>query len=143
MKKPKLKDVLELFDKEVHPVVRSVYRSLDAQQIADLVKYGINGGFAPYIYYEDTCKFAFKFKKEINQMLDDLAWELGETKEAVVRSFKDSKDFDWNTVYRFFAQSRPHKDDSLITINIFCWYAVEEVCNRIYDLMYEKGLLKD
>ena len=60
-------------------LIRAVVKQLggmdnDTQQImSDILAHGIDGGFHGFIYYSDTCKFAVKYQKEINALLEEQA----------------------------------------------------------------------
>lgn len=98
--------------------------------IEDINNYGINGGFSGFIYYSDTHTFSTKNRKQIVELLEYRADNLGEDVVKMVSQFgvfrnsqmdlEDKKD-----LYKYISGGRPLQ--GAIT-NVMAWFAAEEVC---------------
>lgn len=115
-------------------LINAVVSNIGMDSIQDVNSHGIDGGFNGFIYYSDTHKFAMKYQKDIIQMLEQMADDLGEDVVSMVSGFgvfrnspmdnEDKKD-----LYRYLSRGKPSK--GTIT-NIMAWFAAEEVC-RMFD----------
>ena len=58
-------------------LINAVLRQLGSKEnIEDIYRNGINGGYSGFIYYTETHKFAIKNRKAIIELLEELAFHL-------------------------------------------------------------------
>lgn len=146
MKDLKVEEVIKYYDDlkpKIDRLIKRVYRSIkDKETLSDLIQDGINSGVVgEYIYYTDTVRFAHLYQKEIKSLLVETAFQSRQTVVELINSFRDAKNFDEMTIYRYLGGTRNKKEDCNFTLNVFCWFAVEEIANRMYEMLYEKGKL--
>lgn len=111
-------------------LINAVVSNIGKESIADVNSHGIDGGFNGFIYYTDTHKFAIKHQKQIVQLLEESAEQLGEDVVAMVGNFgvfRNSKmdADDKKDLYKYLAGVKP--EQGTIT-NVMAWFAAEEVC---------------
>lgn len=129
-----IKETCKRYDSKI---VNSVVRSVGRDSIEDIVNHGIDGGFNGFIYYSETHAFALKYRKQIVEMLESLADDLGEDVVSMVSGFgvfrhlpmdnDDKKD-----LYKYLGGGKP--EQGTIT-NVMAWFAAEEICRSIMDNM--------
>jgi len=97
--------------------------------IEDIQSHGMQGGFVGFTYYNDTHALAIKNRKQIVELLEEQASQLGEDVVSMVASFgvfrnsgmdsDDKKD-----LYKYLGGGKPAQ--GAIT-NVMAWFAAEEV----------------
>lgn len=97
----------------------------------DVVKVGAMAGFGGFVYYSDTVAFYRKNKKSINQALDQMAADLGETKIGLVKSFNCLEDATEDEI----GQALYSRTEDYQVPNALAWFALEEVCRSYCDLI--------
>jgi hypothetical protein len=87
----------------------------EMDEIKDITKHGLVGGFSGLTYYTETIAFHDEYETEIWDMLYTDAQDQGLTVMELIASFNGQKDV--VSIYQFK--------------NLLTWYAVERVCNEI------------
>jgi len=111
-------------------LINAVISRIGKDSVEDVNNHGIDGGFSGFIYYADTHAFAMRHRKQIVQLLEELADSLGEEVVSMVSNFgvfrrsKMDKD-DRKDLYLYLGGGRP--EQGAIT-NVMAWFAAEEVC---------------
>lgn len=95
----------------------------------NICNYGINGGFAGYIYYYDTVKFTQKNKKDIIEFCKSFAESLSESMPAMLSMFNCFKDYSIDEIMD--GLYNPRSQDRQIIFNGLAWFIGEEIA-RIY-----------
>jgi hypothetical protein len=106
----------------------------------DITNHGIDGGFGGFIYYSDTIEFFKKNKKEITELVFEMAEEFGQTPIEFVRGFNCLKSTFENAAEAEAEISRAlygrlDKDDTQVP-NALAWFAGEEVARYEVDRHY-------
>ena len=119
---------------EYKTLINAVVSRVGRDSIMDVVNHGIDGGFNGFIYYEETHKFAMRYRKLIVKLLEEQAADLGEEVVSMVSNFGCFRNDPMNNEYRkelykFLGGGKCEK--SYIT-NLMAWFAAEEVC-RMFD----------
>lgn len=99
----------------------------------DVADYGADGGFPGFTYYNETCKFYADNKDEINQLVENMAEELGEEPISMVQGFNCIKgDFNQKEIAQTMYGNRTKEEENdLCQIdNALAWFALEEIANR-------------
>jgi len=115
-------------------LINAVIRRIGKDSIKDVNNHGIDGGFHGFIYYNDTHKFAMRYRKYIIELLEEMAYSLGEDVITLIKSFGvfkrngiDKKEL--KNLYRYLGDSKCEQDT---VTNALAWFAAEEVC-RMFD----------
>ena len=119
-------------------LINAVLRQLGSKEnIEDIYRNGINGGYSGFIYYADTHNFAIKNRKAIIELLEEMAFHLYDNDVVeMVKSFntfrRNGMDKDeLRDLYRYLGGAKVEQGS--IT-NIMAWFAAEEVarmfCNE-------------
>ena len=116
-------------------LIRAVLKRIDKENIPDINRNGIGGGYGNFIYYADTHKFAMYYRKAIITMLEECADMLGEEVVSMVSKFgvfydhrtktSSMDDDDRRDLYLYLDGGKPKYHQ--IT-NLMAWFAAEEVC---------------
>ena len=112
-------------------LINSVISQLGGiQDVENINRYGIDGGYGGFVYYSDTHKFAMRNRSQIVELLEEIAESLGEDVIKMVSQFgvfrnsqMDSEDK--RDLYKYLGGGRP--EQGCIT-NVMAWFAAEEVC---------------
>lgn len=116
-------------------LINAVINRVGKDYVEDINSYGMAGGFAGFIYYTDTHRFAMRHRKAIIQWLEEDAEEIGEDIPTMVSHFgffknggmdKDDK----RELYTYLGGGKC--EQSGIT-NLMAWYAAENVCRLFED----------
>ena len=115
---------------EYKGLINAVVRNLHHENISDVNSHGIQGGYGNFVYYSDTVKFAYRWRKQILSLLDEDVDSFGE-KDLVgmisnfgyFRNNKMDKD-DRKDLYRYLGGS---KCTDAQMPNLMAWYAAETV----------------
>lgn len=108
-------------------LINAVINRVGLDSVEDIMHHGISGGYGGFIYYEDTHKFAMRYRKDIISMLEETADSLGEDIVAMVCGFNcvNADKDDKRDLYRYLGMSKVEQGS--IT-NALAWFAAEEVC---------------
>ena len=108
-------------------LINAVINRVGLDSVEDIIHHGIGGGYGGFIYYEDTHKFAMRYRKDIISMLEEKADSLGEDIVAMVCGFNcvNADKDDKRDLYRYLGMSKVEQGS--IT-NALAWFAAEEVC---------------
>lgn len=135
-------------------VIRAVVRRIGRDSIEDVNNHGIDGGFNGFIYTADTVAFFKAHRKDIIQMVLDMASDLGENPVDMVAGFgclggrqmphdmsysqtvgPDNRKRKREAVLNEYRPSVSRclyggrlTDDDDTTANALAWFAAEEVC---------------
>lgn len=111
-------------------LLKAIIKQLgDRTQLEDVYNYGASDGFPGFAYYHDTVIFFRKNKKEIVELAENLANDLGEDVTNMVKNFVCLKDYELSNsqigkvLYGRFSDS----GDNTIIMNALSWFALEEV----------------
>lgn len=110
-------------------LIRSVIRQLGGREsLEDVANHGASAGWCGFTYYSDTVKFFKAHKRDIRDLVKQIASSLGETPMNMVRGFRClSGPDDWNAeIARCLYEDRL-KDADKIVANALAWFALEEV----------------
>ena len=116
-------------------LIRAVLKRIDKENIPDINRNGISGGYGNFIRYADTHKFAMYYRKSIIPMLEEAAGMLSEDVVTMVSHFgvyrkRGMSADDRRDLYLYLGYGRP-KDVHLT--NLMAWFAAEEVCRMFED----------
>ena len=111
-------------------LINAVINKIGMDNVEDVNKHGISGGFPGFTYYSDTHAFAMRYRKLIVKLLEDIADEIGMDVFEMVNGFgvfRNSKmdSEDKKDLYKYLGGGR--NQQSTIT-NIMAWFAAEEIC---------------
>ena len=118
-------------------LINAVLRQLGSKDnIEDIYRNGINGGYCGFIYYTDTHNFAMKNRKSIIALLEEQAFHI--CNDDVVEMVKSFNTFRRNgmdkdelrDLYRYLGGAKVEQGS--IT-NIMAWFAAEEVARMFCD----------
>ena len=118
-------------------LINAVLRQLGSKEnIEDIYRHGIDGGYSGFIYYTETHNFAIKNRKAIIELLEELAFHLYDNDVVeMVKSFntfrRNGMDKDeLKDLYRYLGGAKVEQGS--IT-NIMAWFAAEEVARMFCD----------
>jgi hypothetical protein len=118
-------------------LINAVKRNLggDAnEQLKDIAKHGIAGGFGGFIYYRDTIKFFKNNRAEIIELVREMAQEFGQDPIEFVASFNCLKPADFETREEIArALYGKLKADDTQVPNALAWFAGEQVARYVTD----------
>ena len=111
-------------------LINAVINRIGLESVEDINRHGADCGFGGFIYYEETHKFAMRYRKLIKQLLYETAENLGENVLTLVKDFvvfrNDKMDREEeNDLFAYLSNGRP--EQGRVT-NIMAWFAAEEVC---------------
>lgn len=111
-------------------LIRAVLKRIDKENIPDINRNGISGGYGNFIRYADTHKFAMYYRKAIIVMLEECADDLGEEVVSMVSKFgvfrrNGMDDDDRRDLYLYLGGGKPKYHQ---IPNLMAWFAAEEVC---------------
>lgn len=122
-------------NKNYQSLINAVIDNIGLDSVEDVNNHGIDGGFSGFIYYSDTHKFAMRHRKQIVDMLEEIAEGMGEDVISMVNAFgvfrpsgmdaDDKKD-----LYKYLGGGRPNQG---ALTNVMAWFAAEEVC-RMFEI---------
>lgn len=117
-------------------LVKVVIKQLeDRTYLEDVVNHGASGGFPGFTYYHDTVAFFRKNKKEIIELAENLANDLGEDVTDMIKNFVCLKDYELSNsqigkvLYGRFSDN----GDNTTIMNALVWFALEEVARHEMD----------
>lgn len=134
-------------------LIRAVLRQLNGDaknSLEDIANHGIDGGFHGFIYHKDTVAFFRRNRKEIVELVESMASELGEDPISVVIGFrclggrdlyqgsitereKVRADYQASVGRCLYGGALSDKDLSHHVANALAWFAGEEVARAFVD----------
>jgi hypothetical protein len=103
------------------------------QCAANVVNYGISGGFGGYIYHSDTVSFAEKHLKDILAFAKEQANDIGyDSLYAMFADFNCFKDLSQTEIIE--ALYDKNTEDRQAVMNGLSWYIGEEIARTAVDL---------
>ena len=104
------------------------------EKAPDITQHGISGGFSGFIYYRDTEPFARRNRKEIVEVIENMADDLGESPVEMVRGFNCFRQSppSVSAVGRALYAGKDTEGENLL--NALAWFAAEEVARAYCDL---------
>ena len=121
---------------EYKTLINAVIRRVGMDSVQDINNHGVDGGFGGFIYYTDTVKFYNRYKKQILQMAEEMAADLGEGDMlSMIQNFNclssgrypDRKpDYTQTEIAQALFSGKGECVDQIK--NAMAWYAAEEVC---------------
>jgi hypothetical protein len=127
---------------EYKTLINGVLNNLGGMSyIEDVNSHGASAGFGNFIYYNDTHKFAMRYRKLIVKLLQEQADDFGHEIVEMVSHFGTFRDRSGNgkstmdnddkmELYKYIGGGKC--EQSTIT-NLMAWYALEEVCRMFED----------
>lgn len=116
-------------------LINSVIRQLGGRDsLEDIYNHGIGGGFSGFIYYVDTVAFFKRNRKQIIELVEEMADQLGDNPIDMVANFNCLND-DHDTrksIAKCLYGSRLNDDDTQVA-NALAWFAGEEVARAMCD----------
>lgn len=67
---------------------RAIRRKLTKSELRDIAMYGAGGGVPGFTYYSETVKFYRKYRREIVELVEEMAEEFGESPINFVKGFR-------------------------------------------------------
>jgi hypothetical protein len=125
-------------------LINAVWAALGepAQNIKDINKHGIQGGYGNFVYYSDTVAFYKRHRKTINEMVFEMGRQLGESPVEMVGSFNCLKGYNYESKRWSDEEMRDEigrciyggslRDIGDTVPNALAWFAAEEVC-RLFE----------
>lgn len=117
-------------------LIKAVIKQLGGKEsLKDVCNHGANCGFPGFTYYSDTIAFFRKNKKEIIELSEDMANDLGEDVTNMIKNFICLKDYELSNsqigkvLYGKFSDS----GDNTNIMNALSWFALEEVARHKMD----------
>jgi len=129
-------------------LVRAVILQTGKENLRDIAEHGVNGGFSGFIYHSDTVAFFKRNRREIAELVNSMAEDLGENPVEMVcgfgclAGFAKREDHDYNgnmttprrkklaeyqpSVSRCLYGGRLTEEDTQAA-NALAWFAAEEV----------------
>jgi len=115
-------------------LINAVINRIGLDNVDNVNRHGIDGGFSGFVYCSDTHAFAMRYRKLIVKLLEEQASDMGLEVVEMVSGFgvfRSSKmdNEDKKDLYKYLGGGRPSQ--GTIT-NVMAWFAAEEVC-RMFD----------
>lgn len=123
---------------EFKSLINAVLNALGGMNyIEDVNRSGADAGFCGFTYYSDTHKFAMKHRKQIIELLNYQADQLGEEVVSMVSNFgvfrnPSMDNEDRTNLYQYIGGGRVVAGACTVT-NVMAWFALEEVCRMFED----------
>jgi hypothetical protein len=126
---------------EYKTLINGVLNKIDPETDIEMCnEHGANGGIGSFIYYNDTHKFAMRYRKLIIKLLQESADQMGQEIVEMVSGFGVFRDRvnggstmdseDRMELYKYIGGGKC--EQSIIT-NLMAWFALEEVCRMFED----------
>ena len=103
--------------------------------LEDCAKYGADGGFCGFIYYQETIAFFLHNRKDIVKNLEISANELGEDIIKMVRNFgvfRHSPPPATGEIGKALWDTGKVQDNLTSLYNVFAWFCLEEISHIWY-----------
>ena len=117
-------------------LIRSVVRRIGGweefkDRAQDVTNHGAAGGFCGFTYYTDTVSFAKRNKPAIEQLLKDLADNIGEDFAKTLTTFNCLTGYESFEILDGYYN--PRSEMRTQVYNALAWFALEEVCHSYCD----------
>ena len=115
-------------------LIRGVIRQTGRDNLEDIARHGVDGGFSGFVYYSDTCAFWKRHRAAIADLVRDMSSDFGQDSVAFVAGFGCLED-DAETresIGRCLYGGRTTDEDTQVQ-NALAWFAAEEVARLICD----------
>ncbi len=109
-------------------LIKAVKKQIgDTEYLTDVTNNGANAGYPGFTYYSDTVKFFKQNRKEIVELVREMAEEFGESPLNFVAGFNCLKPKgEWEADIARASYGRLESDDYIVP-NALSWFALEEV----------------
>jgi hypothetical protein len=125
-------------------IIEAVIEQLGGtDNLQDVVNHGADAGYPGFTYYKDTCEFYKNNRKEINQMVRDMASDLGEKPVEMVGGFGCLKAYNhkadkWEDQEVYDAIGTclfggKLSEETTQVENALAWFALEEVARYVVE----------
>ena len=112
----------------------AVIRQLGGREdLRDIASHGIDGGYPGFTWYSDTVKFFKNNRKEILELVDEMAQDFGQSPMELVASFnclKPAGEFEKEIGECLYGRL---SKDNVTVPNALAWFAAEEVARLLTD----------
>lgn len=105
---------------------KAIIRKIGKKELRQIAGHGADYGVPGFTYYRETVGFFKRYKKEIVSLVEELAYDLGETPIGLVMSFRCLDGVSEKEVAQTLYG---HKVDEIVA-NGLTWFALEEVANQ-------------
>ena len=112
-----------------HALVAAVIKQTGRENLEDIARHGVDGGFAGFTYYTDTVPFFRRNRAAIVALVNGMAEEFGQEPMALVAGFRCLEPADDETrasIGRCLYGGRVGDADTQVA-NALAWFAAEEV----------------
>ena len=108
----------------------AVIRRVGRDSLRDVANHGADGGFAGFTYYSDTCAFYARHQSRIAALVEEMAYEMGESPTHLVAGFRClNGDYSEAEVGRTLYGPKKGHDTQIA--NALAWFALEEVARNV------------
>lgn len=114
-------------------LTRAVIRQTGRENLEDIARHGVDGGFAGFTMHSDTVAFFKRNRELIKERVKMLASDFGEEPLAMVANFNCLKPADDDTkesIARCLYGGRITDNDTHVA-NALAWFAAEEVAREM------------
>lgn len=127
-------------------LIRAVIRQTGRENLEDIARHGVDGGFAGFTYYSDTVPFFKRHRALIVELVNRMAEDLGENPAEMVAGFGCLAGHEVHRLpdhekRRKLAEYLPSvsrclyggrlTDEDTIVANALAWFAAEEVARAM------------
>lgn len=117
-------------------LTRAVIRQTGRENLPDIDRHGVDGGFTGFTYYSDTVAFAKRHKADIMARLAEDAESMGEAGVIVMLSgFRCLKGLSQDDIAD--GLYNPKSEHRTAIYNALAWYAAEEIASELNPDMTE------
>lgn len=115
-------------------LIRGVIRQTGRENLEDIARHGVDGGFAGFTYYSDTCAFWKHHRDSIAELIREMANDFGQDSVSLVAGFGclDDDTETRESIGRCLYGGRTTDEDIQVQ-NALAWFAAEEVARLICD----------
>jgi hypothetical protein len=110
----------------------ALFRRLQRSDIIDIYNYGAGNGVPGFTYYSETLRFYKKYQKEIIELAENLAFDLGEDMLQMIGNFKCLKSYKLRP-YDVALGLDGKGDYSTEIQNAMVWFALEEFSQQVIE----------
>lgn len=117
-------------------LIRAVIRKTGRENLSDIARHGVDGGFAGFTYYTDTVKFFKSHRTAIMELAEEMASQLGEDCIEMIRNFRclQSHGKPTCTATEIAEALYRGKGEMATQVqNAMAWFAAEEVARAFDD----------
>ena len=121
-------------------LVRAIKRQLGSDwkiNFEGIYNHGVDGGFAGFTYYSDTVSFFKRNKKEIVELVKEMADDFGQSPIEFIKGFNCLKGDDWEAEIAETLYGRISANNDIVS-NALAWFAAEETAREYMDNKKER-----